>query len=528
MSRLLRNLLLIATGLLILSCRRAPDVTAATLVDTPPRIDPDYTSLVIPPNIAPMNFRIKEEGRDYVVRISSDGAPPFVIHCPDGTVRIGLDKWREIFGKNKGKRLYYDIYAKRQDGRWVRFRQLTNTIAGEPIDSYIVYRLLLPNWVISEIKGIFQTNLETSERSTLITLRQGTFKCVNCHTFHQHNPDKVFLDVRMKHPGTLLVMDGKTRMINTKQSPMYRPMAFGSWHPDVLHIAATLNQFIGYTPSADRQYYFQALDKRGDLVVYNVESNTISTSKDVFENEYIETHPCWSADGKHIYFVRTSDKPLVVPDDVSKFRYDLMRIAYDTATDTWGSPETVMAYSDLGVSCAFPNASPDGRYILHIVADRTNYPMRQKSSDVYVLDVESNQTRKLDGACSDLSESYPRWSSNGRWFSFLRNRRDGMTALPYFAYFDDRGQARKAFVLPQKDPAHYDTSIQTYNVVELVKSKVDISPWKLAREMQRPPTEAVFPDPPEMDAFTGATPKAMVDSLGSTVTDYGAGQIELK
>ncbi len=516
MSRLLRTLVLIAAGLVIVSCRRTPDITSATLVDTPPRIDPDYTSLVIPPNIAPLNFRIKEEGQDYVVRVSSDAAPPLVVHCPDGTVRIGLDEWREILRKNKGKRLYYDIYAKKRDGRWVQFRQVTNTVAEEPIDSYIVYRLLGPNKVFSRIKGIFQTNLETSERSTLMTLGDGRFVCFNCHTFHQNNPDRFLVHVRGPHAGMVLVMDGKTRKINTKQSPMFRPLAYAAWHPDGLHIAATLNQFFGYTPSREKQYYFEALDKRGDLVVYNVESNTISTTRDVFENEYVESHPCWSADGKYIYFVRTRDKPLLVPRDIPEFRYDLMRIAYDTATDTWGSPETVVAYSDLGTSCAFPRPSRDGRYVLHILSDRTNYPIHQKSSDIYVLDLESNEYRRLDKANSDLSESYPRWSSNGRWFSFLSNRRDAMCALPYFAYFDEQGQVHKAFVLPQKDPAHYDMFIDTYNVLELVKSKVDISPWKLARDMQDPPTDAVFLDPPEVDAYTGATPEDATVNLGST------------
>ena len=510
MSRLLGVLFAIATGLLAVSCGRTPDPPyggSPTLVDASPRIDPDYTSLVIPPNIAPLNFRIKEVGQDYVVKISSDAAPPLELHCPDGTVRIGLKAWRAMLRKNKGKRLYYDIYAKRQDGQWVQFQRVTNTVAEEPIDSYIVYRLLLPNKAVSTIKGIFQTNLETSESSPLVTLRDGTFECFNCHTFHQHNPNRFLLHVRLKHPGMVLVVNGKMRKINTKQSPMFRPLAYASWHPDGVHIAATLNQFYTNSPDRERQYYFEAFEKRGDLVVYNVESNTISTTRDVFENEYIESQPCWSPDGNYIYFVRTKDKPLLVPGDVPAFRFDLMRIAYDTATDTWGTPETVVAYSELGKSCAFPRPSPDGRYVLHILSDKTNYPIHQKSSDVYLLDLESKEYRRLGKVNSGFSESYPRWSSNGRWFSFLSNRGDAMSALPYFAYFDAQGQARKAFVLPQKDPARYDTFMDTYNVLELVKSRVTITPAELASGMQSQAEEAVLPNPPEVDAYTGPTRK---------------------
>ena len=493
--------------LLVVSCSRTPDLTSATAVDSPPRIDPDYTSLVIPPNIAPLNFRIKEEGRDFVVRISSDAAPPLELHCPNGTCRIGLKAWRDILQRNKGKQLSYDIYAQKQDGTWEQFQQITNTVAREPIDSYIVFRLLVPNKNISSIKGIFQRNLATFERSQLMTLRDGTFECFNCHTFHQHDPNRFLFHVRGKQGGMMLVMDGKARKINTQQDPMFRPLAYASWHPDGQHIAATMNMYVSYFPAAEELYYFEAVEKRGDLVVYNVESNTISTTREVFESDYIETHPCWSPDGKYIYFVRGTDTPLTAYADMAASKFDLMRISYDTATDTWGSPETVMAYSELGTSCAFPRPSPCGRYILHILADKATYPIHQKSSDVYVLDLQSKEYRRLDKVNSDLSESYPRWSSNGRWFSFVSTRRDSISALPYFAYFDAQGEAHKAFVLPQKDPAYYDTLVNTYNVVELVKSRVEISPFELARAMQRPAEDAVFPNPPDVDAYTGATSK---------------------
>ena len=497
----------IGAAVMLASCNRTSEVTPAAVLDRPPRIDPDYTSLVIPPNIAPLNFRIEEDGWDYRVRISTDGASALELRCPDGQCRIPMKAWRKMLASNKGRCLYYDIFVRRRDGTWVGFQQLKNTVAREPIDSYIAYRWVLPNKSRTYIKGIFQRNLETFERSALMTLQDDTFDCFNCHTFHQQNPDRFLFHVRLKHPGMMLTMDGKTRKINTQQPPMFRPLAYASWHPDGVHIAATLNQFFGHHPSDERLYYFQAVEKRGDLVVYDVEKNTISTTREVFENEYIETHPAWSPDGRYIYFVRCRDRPLRTAADLEGFKFDLMRIAYDTARDTWGSPEAVMAYSELGTSCSFPCPSPCGRYMLHILADKTTYPIHQRSSDVCVLDLGSKEYRKLDNVNSDLAESYPRWSSNGRWFSFVSNRRDGLSAVPYFAYFDEQGEAHKAFVLPQKDPGFYDTFIDTYNVVEFVKSKVEISEFELARAMQREPIEAVLPRPPEVDAYTGATPR---------------------
>ena len=90
-------------------------------------------------------------------------------------------------------------------------------------------------------------------------------------------------------------------------------------------------------------------------------------------------------------------------------------------------------------------------------------------------------------------------------FSFLSTRRDGLSALPYFAYFDAEGNDHKAVLLPQEDPAFYDTFTDTYNVVELLKSKITISPFELAQAMQQPAEPARFPNPPKVDAYTGAT-----------------------
>ena len=489
-------------------CRRVPEVRSVTTSGEQPRIDPDYTSLVIPPNIAPLNFRIMEDGKDYLVKISSEDGSQLRIHCPDGTCRIPAKSWRKLLDTSKGGRLVYRVLVQQEDGTWLQFKEIANTVAEEPIDSYIVYRLLMPNKSRSSIRGIYQRDLESSEESALITLRDGTFTCFNCHNFHQHDPNRFLVHSRVQYPGMVLVMDGKVRRISTQKDPMFRPFAYTSWHPDGRHIAATCNTFLGHFPANARQYYFEAVEKRGDLAVYDVEKNTISTTEAVFEHQHIETHPCWAPDGRYIYYSRGKDTPVVKPEDLAKFKFDMMRISYDVATDTWGTPEMVKEYSKLGFSCAFPRPSPCGKYVLHILSDRTTYPIHQESSDVYLLELASNAYKRLDVVNSDLAESYPRWSSNGRWFTFLSNRRDGMSALPYMAYFDTEGEVHKAFVLPQKDPAFYDTFVDTYNVVELVKSRVNISTFKLAQGMQQPAVDAKFHNPPEVDAYTGPTPKA--------------------
>ena len=128
-----------------------------------------------------------------------------------------------------------------------------------------------------------------------------------------------------------------------------------------------------------------------------------------------------------------------------------------------------------------------------------------RCSDLHVLDLKTHKSKRLDKTSSDSAENYPRWSSNGRWFSFTSNRYDGLSALPWFAYFDSKGDAHEAFVLPREDPGERDTFIDTYDALELVKSRVLVSPTDLANAMQRDPIDAHFPNPPVVATYTGAT-----------------------
>jgi hypothetical protein len=65
--------------------------------------------------------------------------------------------------------------------------------------------------------------------------------------------------------------------------------------------------------------------------------------------------------------------------------------------------------------------------------------------------------------------------------------------------------AGKAFVVPQENPEYYDTFIDTYNTLELVKSRVNVSAFKLAQGIQQGAKDAEFPNPPQVDAYTGPT-----------------------
>jgi len=57
-----------------------------------PDICPDYAGVVVPPNIAPLNFVIREEGTRYFVKIHSARGEGIEIFSRSGKVRIPLGR----------------------------------------------------------------------------------------------------------------------------------------------------------------------------------------------------------------------------------------------------------------------------------------------------------------------------------------------------------------------------------------------------------------------------------------------------
>ncbi|MDE5812775.1 MAG: hypothetical protein K2H72_00675, partial [Muribaculaceae bacterium] len=74
-----RIIYFIITGCCLLSCGR-PQVPTENVVEMTgaPDIYPDYTGLVIPPNIAPLNFEIEVPGEEYISRVVSPSGKEMV------------------------------------------------------------------------------------------------------------------------------------------------------------------------------------------------------------------------------------------------------------------------------------------------------------------------------------------------------------------------------------------------------------------------------------------------------------------
>ena len=108
-------------------------------LDRTPSIDPDYADVTIPPNIAPMNFRIQEDGNFFRITVSgSSNKQKFSVTSADGIVRFPEDDWKEMLGSNKGNTIEIQIFSSKKEANTLKqFRNIQMHVANEPIDSYL-------------------------------------------------------------------------------------------------------------------------------------------------------------------------------------------------------------------------------------------------------------------------------------------------------------------------------------------------------------------------------------------------------
>ena len=280
--------------------------------------------------------------------------------------------------------------------------------------------------------------------------------------------------MRQYDAGTLLLKDGKVSKINTQAPDMLSAGVYPRWHPHGRYVAFSVNTTRQGFHTAHTNKV-EVYDLASDIVVFDTQTNTIFTDSLICSQKYFETFPEWSPDGKYLYFC--SAEARMMPREYDSLRYDLKRIAFNPATQQFGKQvETLVSSAHTGKSVSLARASPDGRYVVFCMSNYGTFPIWHRENDLYILNLETNEMQNLSAINSDQSDSYHSWSSNGRWMVFGSRRMDGTFTRPYICYFDTEGNAHTPFLLPQKNPMHYDFSFKSYNLPEFITGKVPVSP----------------------------------------------------
>lgn len=465
-----------------------------------PKIIPDYTGIVIPPNIAPLNFFVDEEGVKYRAEIyCENNERKIVIEQTSPSFQIAVNKWHDLLKHNKGRNLNIDIYVK--NSNWVKFLTIKDSIANEEIEDHLVYRLINSQYRYSKKMKLIQRNLENFDESLIFENSATQENCFNCHAFCQNNPQKMSLHFRQFFPGTMILDNDKLKKLNTKTNYTMSTFGYTSWNPSGDYLAYSVNKFNEYFTN-DANNFNEVTDESSDIVIYNIKTNTVTTSPKI-STKSRENFPTWSPDGKWLYFISAIETQGEIETRYYA-KYSLYKIPYDPVANTWGEIDTVLSSDRTGKSITFPRISPDGHYLLFCMIDNGYFSINHKESDLYLMDLVTSEYHKLD-INSPYNESYHTWSQGGRWFVFSSKRFNELFTLPFFSYFDKNGKAHKPFVMPQKDPLFYVTNLYNYNIPELISGKVDLYPRKIRDLLYTDPVNVQFDKSVDVDALSGAT-----------------------
>jgi len=439
--------------------------------------EPDYSEVTIPPNIAPLNFIIKEAGSAYFVKFSSGSGTEIEVSSKNGKIRIPENRWRKMLQNNKGKEFKFDIYTSDKDGKWSKFSTITNKIAPEPIDPYLYYRLVYPGYESWSELSINYRNLENFKIKSFIENNIVDENCVNCHSFNNGKTDDFLFHMRGPLGATYFHSGGEFKKINLKTKEMKNGAVYPRWHPSGKFVAFSSNKTIQRFHATDNKKV-EVSDLESSLVLYDVVKNEIMDIKLVNREMFMDTYPEWSPDGKYLYFCRAAQ--IEKNYDYKQIKYNLYRVSFDAGKRIFGEAELIYDAAELNKSISFPRISPNGRFLIVTMADYGCFPIWHKEADLYSIDLKKFKAARLD-LNSDYTDSYHSWSSNGKWLVFSSKRGDGLTARPYIAYIDENGVSNKPFILPQEDPEFYQRFLKSFNIPEFSTVEINLNPGEIRK-----------------------------------------------
>ena len=513
--------------LLLLTACSGPQVpTHFTDSKTPPKIYPDYAEVTIPVNMAPLNFELLTGADDAVVRFSAAGQE---LVCGGLKARPDIDEWKSLTAAAAGETVTVEVFAE-QNGQWVRFKPFHIYVSRDSIDPWLSYRMISPSYVSYEELTINQRCLETFDEQVIVDnmlcSTEAGGQCVNCHNYQQYNPGRMQFHARQTHGGTVIVYDGQVEKVNMKNDSLLSAGVYPAWHPQQKLIAYSTNKTMQAFHTSDLNK-IEVFDSESDLILYDIDRHEV-TPIESGPGE-LEIYPCWSPDGRWLYFCSAhfeyqSGRPDLeeVTMRYQELKYNIYRKSFDPQTHHFGPRELVFAADSSlftlhsspvltdsspftlhsSLSATLPRISPDGRWLMFTLGEWGCFHIWHRDADLWLLDLEGKEridsTAELSSTHpspftlhqipelnSDDTESYHSWSSNGRWVVFSSRRYDSVFTRPFIAHIDADGHSSKPFELPARDPDYHRQLLKSYNVPELMRGPVTLSPQQMAAALKQ-------------------------------------------
>ena len=469
----------------LISCGpRVPD--DYTTSNEQPDIYPDYKEVTVPVNMAPLTFEMDREAESMVARFTAGDEK---VLCGGDKIQPDEDDWQRLVAQATGKAIGVEVYA-RHDGQWTKYKPFNIYVSGDSIDPYLSYRLICPSYVSYEELTINQRCLENYDErviydNMLCSMEgDGNGQCINCHNYQQYNPGRMQFHARQHLGGTVIAYDGKIKKVNMRNDSILSAGVYPAWHPWLNLIVYSTNN-TSQTFQVTDPNKIEVFDSESDLIAYDVERNEVTNIEN--DPHELEVFPFWAPDGKTLYYCSAHFEYADSTDhgkDIIKRRkevkYNIYSKKFDPETMTFGERHMVFDAAGLDMSATLPRVSPDGRWLVFTMGKYGVFHIWHRDADLWVMDLQTGTPRPLSEVNSRDTESYHSWSSNGRWLVFSSRRYDGEYSRPFFAHLGKDGKWGKPFELPCSDPDRHRQLLKSYNVPELMRGPVTLTPQQAA------------------------------------------------
>ena len=464
---------------ILMGCNTVP--ANVTQKDELPDIYPDYVGVTIPVGIAPLNFSMTDdevETIDVKVKGAKGGSP----HVNGDYADFDIDEWHQLLEQNKGAELTFTVCAE-SNGQWVQYKDFTIKVSTYPLDEWgITYRRIPPSYEIYSKMGLYQRDLSNFDETPMLVNTQTPDQCINCHAANRTNPDQYVFHVRGEHGATVI----GSEVLQAKNESLGGSMVYPYWHPGGRYCAFSTNKTSQMFHANKKDKRIEVYDSSSDVFVYDTQTHTILKDTLIMKTLWAENTPAFSPDGKWLYF--TTARRQVYPTDYDKECYSLCRVAFDEKTGRIGERVDTLINTDItGKSTTWPRPSYDGRYIMYTQTDWGYFSVWHPEADLWLLDLQTGETRPMDEVNSPRAESLHNWNVNSRWFLFTSRRDDGLYTRIYFSCIDDNGRATKPFMLPQRDPkTYYRELLYSYNTPDFTSRPVNYDARQLSNKILSP------------------------------------------
>lgn len=312
--------------------------------------------------------------------------------------------------------------------------------------------------------------------------------CANCHSF---SLDGKVLGMDMDGPGGDKGAYGLTKVkkkvvitdddIITWNSYKYSPPGhenfglFSQVSPDGRYVISTLNEATFVVNYPNFEFLQSFYPTRGIFAFYDSRSGQMKPLPGANDTKYVHTNAGWSPDGANIVFSRakacdkyqSKEMPKHVGDPNETFiQYDLYTMPFNEGRG--GIPSPVKGASGNGMSNSFPRYSPDGRWIVFVQSERGQ--LMRPDSKLYIIPAQGGHPRKMN--CNlPVMNSWHSWSPNSRWLVFSSKGFTPFTQM-FLTHIDENGQDTPPILIPNSTAANRAVNIPEflYNSTDAIAS----------------------------------------------------------